>query len=523
MRKTIRFLMLVCLVATVLLVPSAPRVEAQTTSETLAIQPAVAPEQEKTPEQAKAEEAEESPPPPGMLRLNFRGAPLEAVLDYLSKAAGFVIILDAPVDGRLDVWSHQPLTKDEAVELLNTVLHDKGYAAIRNGRTLKIVSREGARTRDLPVRTGSDPEAIPKTDEMITQIIPVQYANAMRLLDNLKQLAPDYAVMTANESSNAIVLTDTQTNVRRMTEIVRALDTSIANIATVKVFPLKHSDAVELAKVINEVFKSPASAPSGGSREERARQFFARMRGGGGPPGAAEESGETGQSDARQAVSRVVAVADQRTNSVVVAASEEMMAMIEDVIHQVDTITEDITEVRVFPLRYANAEEMAQLIADVFSGDTSTNQSRQASPFGRGRFFGGFGRGGGSTPDQQASERKLQEDKVVAKADTRTNSVVVTAASETMTQIEQMVKGLDSNPAKSQKVYVYPLQNADVDEVSGILGDMFGNQNGSSNRTSSGRSSTQTNRSGSSQRGTSQTGRSQTETSGAFGGGSAGR
>jgi general secretion pathway protein D len=285
---------------------------------------------------------------------------------------------------------------------------------------------------------------------------------------------------------------------------------------------------VELAKVINEVFKSPTSASSGGSRNDRMRQFFMRMGPGGGPPGPPGDSEEIGQSDARQATSRIVAVADQRTNSVVVAASAEMMTMIEDVIHQVDTVSEDITEVRVFPLRYANAEEMAQLITDVFSGDTSTNQSRQASPFGRGRFFGGFGGGGGSTSDQQASERKLQEDKVVAKADTRTNSVVVTAASETLAQIEQMVKGLDLNPAKSQKVYVYPLQNADVDEVSGILGDMFGGQTGSSSRTGSSRSSTQTNRGGSSQpgasqTGTSQTGRSQTGTSGSFGGGSAGR
>src|SRR6185503_12745799 len=110
------------------------------------------------------------------LRLNFRGVPLEMVLNYLSEAAGFIIVLETRVEGKVDAWSNQPLTKEEAVEVLNTVLNKNGYAAIRNGRTLKIVSRDEAKTKDIPVRSGSKPEDIAKTDEMVTQIIPVQYA-----------------------------------------------------------------------------------------------------------------------------------------------------------------------------------------------------------------------------------------------------------------------------------------------------------------------------------------------------------
>src|SRR5262245_6691357 len=106
------------------------------------------------------------------LRLNFRGVPLDMVLSYLSDAAGFIIVLDTEVTGKLDVWSSQPLSKQEAVDLLNTVLNKNGYAAIRNGRTLRIVSRDDARTKDIPVKSGSDPEIIPKSDEMLTQVIP---------------------------------------------------------------------------------------------------------------------------------------------------------------------------------------------------------------------------------------------------------------------------------------------------------------------------------------------------------------
>src|SRR3954447_15689759 len=76
------------------------------------------------------------------LRLNFRGVPLDMVLNYLSEAAGFIIVLETKVEGKVDVWSNQPLTKDEAVELLNTILNKNDYAAIRNGRTLTIVKRD---------------------------------------------------------------------------------------------------------------------------------------------------------------------------------------------------------------------------------------------------------------------------------------------------------------------------------------------------------------------------------------------
>src|SRR5881396_2092474 len=46
------------------------------------------------------------------LRLNFRGVPLDMVLNYLSDAAGFIIVLEGKVEGKVDVWSNQPLTKD---------------------------------------------------------------------------------------------------------------------------------------------------------------------------------------------------------------------------------------------------------------------------------------------------------------------------------------------------------------------------------------------------------------------------
>jgi len=187
------------------------------------------------------------------LRLNFRGVPLEMVLNYLSDAAGFIIVLDTKVEGKVDVWSNQPLNKDEAVDLLNTILNKNGYAAIRNGRTLTIVSRDEAKKRNIPVKRGADSDAIPRTDQMVTQIIPVRHANITQLTANLQPLIGTYAEMTANESANSLVLTATEADVRRMTEIINALDDSISGTSTIQVFPLRFADAKELASAIKEL------------------------------------------------------------------------------------------------------------------------------------------------------------------------------------------------------------------------------------------------------------------------------
>src|SRR6266700_86179 len=189
------------------------------------------------------------------LRLNFRGVPLEMVLNYLSDAAGFIIVLETKVEGKVDVWSNQPLNKEEAVNLLNTILNKNGYAAIRNGRTLTIVSQKEAKKRDIPVKKGGDAEEIPKTDQMVTQVIPVRHANAAQLTANLQPLLPEYAEMSANESANTLLITATEADVRRMTEIINALDESISGTSTLHVFPLRFADAKELATVIKDLFQ----------------------------------------------------------------------------------------------------------------------------------------------------------------------------------------------------------------------------------------------------------------------------
>jgi type II secretory pathway component GspD/PulD (secretin) len=164
----------------------------------------------------------------------------------------------------------------------------------------------------------------------------------------------------------------------------------------------------------------------------------------------------------------------------VVGAPDELIPTIEEVVKAVDAPVEDVTEVRVFRLRFADPVEMAELLTNLFPDETRSDDSRSPVRFGGGPQ--GMGRGNNASTGNAASDRMKKQGRVIAVPDQRTSSVVVSAARELMDQIGQMVSQLDENPAKRQKVFVYSLENADVQSVEEILQGLFESQNSRNTR-----------------------------------------
>src|SRR5690348_12119214 len=192
------------------------------------------------------------------LLLNFHGASLNLVLDYLSDAAGFVINKQTEIRGSVEVWSKQPVTKAEAIELLSSVLKQNGYALTRNGRILTIVGSDNVKTADTEIVVSADPAQVNKSDEVQTQIIPVRYATAAQLVQNLQILLPTTASLSASESANTLILVATKTDIRRMLQIIRAMDNSMATVSSIKVRLLRYADAKETANLITQLFTQQA-------------------------------------------------------------------------------------------------------------------------------------------------------------------------------------------------------------------------------------------------------------------------
>ncbi len=408
------------------------------------------------------------------LRLDFRDAQLDDVLSYLSRAAGFVVYIrpGVRVDGKVNVRSEQPLTRNEAVELLKTVLSDHGCSVIQDGRTLTLVNTTDIRT-ETPIKTGNNPALIPQTAEVVTQIIPVRNLNPVELSKILAPLLPAGAIVNVDESANALLLTDSQADVHRAAEIIAALDSVSATANTLRVFPLQYADATTLADLIKQLFSPPDS--SRGAGNNNGAGAFIRFPGGprnlGAPAATDPAAGQT-------PVSRVAAVADEHGNAVIVSAPEASLAAIAQLVTAVDIPVEDITTIQVFPLANADPVEMADELADLFPNDTGSGDAGGA----RMQFGGQGGRGGQAVGARQEpvdnagggpSDRMQKLGRVLAVPDSRTSSLLVTAAKSLMPAIAAVVTQLDAHEGGRQKVHVIPIQYADGPDVQRILQELF--------------------------------------------------
>ena len=299
------------------------------------------------------------------LRLNFRNAPLDMVLNYLSDAAGFIIMLDTPVHGNVSVISSQPMNRDAAVDLLNSVLNQNGYAAIRNGRILTILNKNDAKTRNIPVKIGNDPATIPNNDEIVTQIIPIRFVDAGDLVKDLSPFVSPQATVVANDQGNSIVITDTQSNIRHLMEIIKAIDNSAEAETEIRVFRLRYANPTDVATELGSVFPS---STSGSQAPVNFRGgpggFFQRMM--------AAQNNNSSSNERIKKATQVTAVADARIQAVIVTAPKDMMDQIAEMMKDLDVASDRDQHVYVYQLKNADPQQVATVLQNMFQSSSST-------------------------------------------------------------------------------------------------------------------------------------------------------
>ncbi|MGD0092940.1 MAG: type II secretion system secretin GspD [Planctomycetota bacterium] len=457
--------------------------------------------------------AEEKPAPTVQkIKMEFKDAPLETVLQQLSEMTGLVVVKDAPLEGRISIISKQEMSVDDAIALLNSVLKEKGYVGIRTGRILKLVKLDEAKKRNIPVRTGNDPALIEANDEVVTQVIPIKYIDAIQLKKDFAPLVPSYADLSANASSNSLILTDTGANIRRIAEIIHAMDTQTTVVAEVKVFQLKYANATSAARLINETFMDDSQ-----KQQQQVQNLPPWMRGaamfrggglgggggfgaggaGGGGPGAAQQD----QQQVGQRIRKVTASADDRTNAVVVSAGPDTMKIIAEVIKDLDA--NPATDQGVFTYRCMNAQavNLEAIINALFSSQgqtlnrsattqrtatgqgtnvvrspssstmpgssvTATPQRTTTAPTGGG-FGGGFGGGAGvagSRPGQALTGDLTGQ--VYAVADADSNSLLVLTSPKNFERVKTVLTELDKPvPQVLIKVLIAEVTHEKTDDL----------------------------------------------------------
>jgi type II secretory pathway component GspD/PulD (secretin) len=229
------------------------------------------------------------------------------------------------------------------------------------------------------VKSGNNPDAIPNNAEIVTQIIPIRFVEARQLVSDLTSFVSPQATVVANEAGNAVVITDTQQNIRHLTEIITAIDNSAEAETEIRVFRLKYASPADVASELSSIFPGSSSTGNtqspirfGGAGGGGPGGFFARMMGGGGGGNAAAGSSS---SDRIKKATQVAAVPDSRIQAVIVTAPKDLMDQIARMMIDLDTPSPRDQKVLVFHMNNGDPQEAVQVLQNMFQTSGSRNGS----------------------------------------------------------------------------------------------------------------------------------------------------
>ena len=165
---------------------------------------------------------------PGMadelVSVNFDHVDIRAVLKTVGDITGINFVVDESVQGTVTVMSPTEIPLSKIYDFLESILEVTGYAAVPTEDFVKIVPRTEAATRNLQVYVGSDPSQIPQNDAVITQIMPLNYADATEISEIIRPLLSKGSQMATYSRTNSIVITDTSSSIHHVAKIIQRLD-----------------------------------------------------------------------------------------------------------------------------------------------------------------------------------------------------------------------------------------------------------------------------------------------------------
>lgn len=309
--------------------------------------------------------------------VNFNDTDIQDVIKSIAGLTGKTIIIDPKVRGPIKVINTRPLNAKELYELFLASLDIHGFTAVESGNIVRVVMNRDARQFAIPTENNIKD----RDDLYITQVIPLKNTSAAKILAALRPLVPQYGHLTTYEPSNALIITDTRANAARISELVVQLDK--IGITHTDVIPLRYANSADVVAMLTQLEKPD---PNRGMTTA--------------PP---------------------VIVADKRTNAVVVSGDDLTRQRLKLLIDDLDRPQSKSSNVRVFYLKYAKAEDVAKVLSGMIQ---SLGQGKQAE--------------GAPANTAQPS----------VQADEATNSVLITADVDTMDTMLSVVDSLDIRRAQ---------------------------------------------------------------------------
>ena len=310
--------------------------------------------------------------------IDFNNVDINVFIKFISELTGRNFIVDQRVRGNVTIISPTKISVDEAYRVFESVLEVHGYTTVQAGKVTKILPSPEARTQNI--ETYLESRRLPPEDRLVTQLIPLTYADPDEIKRLFTPLVSKSSVIVSYGPTNMLIVTDMQSNIQRLLRIIDEID--VAGIGQeITVLPLAHADSNKLVSLLSSIFQ--AGPPKKGGTDKLLKF-----------------------------------VADERTNSLIILASEIDTMRIRSLVDMLDRETPRGKEkIRVYFLEYADAEELAKVLQQVPSKEAAGAQPKGQAPIVSGN--------------------------VQITADKATNSLVITASSEDYQVLEEIIRQLD--------------------------------------------------------------------------------
>ncbi|OQX27952.1 MAG: type II secretion system protein GspD [Desulfobacteraceae bacterium IS3] len=316
-----------------------------------------------------------------MVSIDFSDVDIGVFIKFMSELMGENFIVDNRVKGKVTVISPSKISVKEAYKVFESVLEVNGFATVKSGDVTKIVAAPDARTKNIETLLRQDARSV--DDKVVTQILPLQYADPREIKRLLAPLVSKNSVIIEYVPTNTLIITDVYSNIERLTRILKVIDVPGVG-QEISVISLEFGDAVKLAGVLTNIFQQKRTAQKAPAPGEAVR-----------------------------------IVADERTNSVVLLASEDDTARVRELIRRLDKeIPRGTEKIRVYYLEHATAEEMAKVLQSLSS------KPKPAAVKGK-------------------KEAPVVSEQTNITADKATNSLIIMAEKDDYLVLEDVIKKLD--------------------------------------------------------------------------------
>ena len=197
--------------------------------------------------------------------LNFENADVQSVIKAISQLSGKNFVIDPKVKGTINIVSERPISKADSYKVLETALRMIGFATVEADGVIKVLpesdakaygmqtSAEGARFKAKSSNPG---------DQVITKVFVLPRGSAVNLANVLRPIIAPNNSIVAYPNSNALVITDYASNMKRSTKVIEDLITPAGTIKPI-VITFKHAIAADVAQVLQN-FLQGGSGGGGG-------------------------------------------------------------------------------------------------------------------------------------------------------------------------------------------------------------------------------------------------------------------